>query len=74
MIYVSVVGYGVQSYPHPNMKRDGWQFMRIEYWDSKESFAFLEHHVWMPPGVSSAMLEDWMQEAMDRGSAVPVSV
>jgi len=32
--------------------------MRIEYWDTDESYAFLEHHVWMPPGVSSAVLED----------------
>lgn len=69
-LYISVVEYGVRSYPHPDMEHDnegmgGWHFMRIEYWDDKEPFSFLEHHVWMPPGVSSAVLEDWMNERMN---------
>ena len=74
-IYINVIEYGVQSYPHPDMAHDdrclggdrclsGWHFMRIEYWDPEEPHAFLEHHVWMPPGVSSAVLEDWMEERM----------
>ena len=69
-LYISVVEYGVHNYPHPDMEHDGetymggWHFMRIEYWDSEEPYAFLEHHVWMPPGVSSAVLEDWMNERM----------
>ena len=73
-IHISVVEYGVRSYPNPQMAHNiethlgGWHFMRIEYWDSEEPHAFLEHHVWMPPGVSSAVLEDWMQDALDRES------
>ena len=68
-VYISVVEYGVRSYPHPDMAHDdkgmgGWRFMRIEYWDSEEPYSFLEHHCWMPPGVSSAVLEDWMEERM----------
>ena len=69
-IYISVVEYGVRSYPHPKMAHDpktgegGWRFMRIEYWDTDEPYAFREHHVWMPPGVSSAVLEDWMNEKL----------
>jgi hypothetical protein len=71
-LYISVVEYGVQNYPHPDMAHDpetglgGWHFMRIEYWDSEEPYSFLEHHVWMPPGVSSAVLEDWMLERMGK--------
>ena len=70
-LYVSVIEYGVQSYPHEGMAYDpktgmgGWHFMRIEYWDSEHPHAFLEHHVWMPPGVSSAVLEDWMRGKME---------
>ncbi len=68
-LHISVVEYGVRNYPHPDMAHDedgmgGWHFMRIEYWDTEEPYAFLEHHVWMPPGVSSAVLEDWMEERM----------
>ena len=72
-LYVSVVEYGVQSYPHQEMEYDsetymgGWHFMRIEYWDSEEPYAFLEHHVWMPPGVSSDILENWMNDALKEG-------
>ena len=71
MLHVSVVEYGVQSYPHPEMEHDqktgrgGWRFMRIEYWDSEQPYSFLEHHVWMPPGIGSAELEDFMQEQMN---------
>ncbi len=67
-IYVSVIEYGVQNYPRPEMAHDpktgtgGWRFMRIEYWHKDEPYAFLEHHVWMPPGVGSGTLEDWMNE------------
>ena len=70
-LYISVVEYGVQNYPHPEMSHDletymgGWHFMRIEYWDSDEPYSFLEHHVWMPPNVTSAVLEDWMNERMN---------
>ena len=70
-VYISVVEYGVQSYPHPDMEHDkqtgmgGWHFMRIEYWDTDEPYDFLEHHVWMPPNISSAVLEDWMNERMN---------
>ena len=72
-LYVSVVEYGVQSYPHQEMEYDsetymgGWHCMRIEYWDSEEPYAFLEHHVWMPPGVSSDILENWMNDALKEG-------
>jgi len=65
-IHVSVVEYGVRTYPRPEMAHNletgmgGWRFMRVEYWASDEPYAFLEHHVWMPPGVSSHILEDWM--------------
>ena len=62
-VYISVVEYGVQSYPHEGMR--GWPFMRIEYHDTEQPYAFLEHHVWMPPGVSSAVLEDWMNERLE---------
>ena len=66
-LYISVVEYGVFNYPHPDMAHDdrGWHFMRIEYHDTEQSYAFLEHHVWMPPGVSSAVLEDWMNERLE---------
>ncbi len=69
-LYISVIEYGVQNYPHPDMAHDpktgtdGWHFMRIEYHDTEEPYAFLEHHLWTPPGVSSAILEDWLQEKM----------
>ena len=68
-VYISVVEYGVFNYPHPEMEADergwgGWHFMRIEYHDTKEPYAFLERHVWMPPGVNSAVLEDWMNERL----------
>ena len=63
-VYISVVEYGVRSYPHEGMV--GWNFMRIEYWDTEESYAFLEHHCWMPPGVTSAVLEDWMNEMLEK--------
>lgn len=71
-VYLNVIEYGVQSYPHPDMSHDnkgmgGWHFMRIEYHDTEKPHAFLEHHVWMPPGVSSAVLEDWMQERLQEG-------
>ena len=67
-VYINVTEYGVRSYPHTGMEHDkdtmmgGWHFMRIEYWDSEEPYSFLEHHVWMPPGVSSYVLECWMNE------------
>ena len=70
-LYISVIEYGVRSYPHPEMAHDpdtymgGWHFMRIEYHDATEPYAFAEYHVWMPPGVSSAVLEDWMNERMN---------
>ena len=69
-VYVSVIEYGVFNYPHKDMAHGedgmgGWHFMRIEYHDPEEPYAFLEHHVWMPPGVSSAVLEDWMEERMN---------
>ena len=69
-VYVSVVEYGVRSYPHPDMSHDdkgmgGWHFMRIEYHDPEEPYAFLEHHVWMPPGVGSAVLEDFMNKYLE---------
>jgi len=68
-IYISVVEYSVFNYPHPDMEADergwgGWRFMRIEYRDTEEPYAFTEHAVWMPPDVSSAVLEDWMEERM----------
>ncbi len=68
-LYISVIEYGVQNYPHKDMAHDdkgmgGWHFMRIEYWDTEEPYAFLEHHLWTPPGVTSAVLEDWMEERM----------
>jgi hypothetical protein len=72
-VYVNVVEYGVRSYPHPDMEHDpetkmgGWHFMRIEYWDPEEPYAFLEHHVWMPPGVSSGVLEDWLEAKIKEG-------
>ena len=71
-IYISVVEYGVRSYPHPKMAHSqktfmgGWRFMRIEYWDPDEPHAFLEHHVWMPPGVGSHVLEEWMEEKLKK--------
>jgi len=71
-VYVSVVEYGVQSYPHPNMAHDpktgigGWRFMRIEYWHQDEPYAFLEHHVWMPPNTGSGELEGWMNQQMHK--------
>ena len=71
MIYPSVVEYGVQSYPHPDMEHDpetymgGWRFMRIEYRDPEQPYSFLEHHVWMPPTIGSYELEQFMQEAID---------
>ena len=71
MLHVSVVGYGVVNYPHPDMAHDpethmgGWNFMRIEYWDSEQPYSFLEHHVWMPPGIGSGELEDFMQEQIN---------
>jgi hypothetical protein len=69
-VYISVVEYGVQSYPIPEMAPDpnlvinGWRFMRIEYWCNDEPYAFLEHHVWMPPNVGSNELEIWMNRCM----------
>ena len=70
-VYISVVEYGVQNYPHKDMAHDdkgmnGWNFMRIEYRDSEEPYSFAEYHVWMPPGVTSAVLEDWMEEKMKK--------
>ena len=67
-VYINVIEYGVQSYPHEGMAHDdkgGWHFMRIEYHDTEQPYAFLEHHVWMPPGVSSAVLEDWLNEKLE---------
>lgn len=71
-VYISVVEYGVRSYPHADMEHDekgmgGWHFMRIEYHDPKEPYSFLEHHVWMPPGISSAVLEDFMDSYLKKG-------
>ena len=72
MMHVSVVEYGVFNYPHPDMAHNsetgmgGWHFMRIEYWDSEEPYSFLEHHVWMPPGVSSEVLENFMEREMNK--------
>lgn len=71
-VTVSVVEYGVRNYPHEDMAHDretgmgGWRFMRIEYW-ANGPYAFLEHHVWMPPGVGSHTLEDWMREKLKEG-------
>jgi len=63
-VRVSVVEYGVQSYPHEVMKRDGWRFMRIEY-HGDGPYAFLEHHVWMPPNVGSWELEQFIEGKLD---------
>lgn len=76
-IYVSVVEYAVFNYPHPGMAHDpdtgmgGWHYMRIEYHDDEEPYAFDEHHVWMPPSVNSAVLEDWLQVMMDKKENEP---
>lgn len=69
-LYLSVVEYGVQSYPHPEMAHDergwgGWHFCRIEYWDSEQPYAFLEHNLWLPPSVNSAVFEDWLNEKLE---------
>jgi len=61
-VYVNVVEYGVFSYPDEIMKDEGWRFMRIEYHNTDQSYAFLEHHVWMPPLIGSGELEDFMNE------------
>ena len=63
-VYVSVVEYGVFNYPEERMKEEGWRFMRIEYHRVDQSYAFLEHHVWMPPGVGSGELEDFMTKKL----------
>jgi hypothetical protein len=47
----------------PKTGTGGWRFMRIEYW-ADGPYAFLEHHVWMPPGVGSSVLEDWMNQKL----------
>ena len=71
-MHISVIEYGVMSYPHPDMAHDpetgmgGWHFARIEYWDNEEPHAFLEHHLWTPPGVTSAVLEDWLDEQLKK--------
>jgi len=61
-MYVSVVEYGVQSYPSDEM--EGWRFMRIEYWEDDAPYAFLEHHVWMPPKIGSYELEKFMEQSL----------
>lgn len=63
-MYISVVEYGVFNYPDDTMRDEGWRFMRIEYQNEDQSYAFLEHHVWMPPTVGSCELEDFMNEKL----------
>jgi len=63
-VYVNVVEYGVCSYPHEEMEKKGWRFMRIEYHDTNQPYAFLEHHVWMPPTIGSGELEDFITKAI----------